>query len=79
MHNSCISFEWKPPGDALHWIKLVTETTGTTEITNRLSINSANVSFFSITSKPGLPNAGAGLVPAHKQCSTFFLSLGHNL
>ena len=33
-----------------------------------------------ITSKPSLPHAGAGLVPAHKQCSTYFKKkLGHYL
>ena len=33
-----------------------------------------------ITFKPSLPHAGAGLVPAHKQCSTYFLKkLGHYL
>ena len=25
-----------------------------------------------ITFKPNLPHAGTGLVPAHKQCSTYF-------
>ena len=28
MHNSCISIEWKPPGEGLHWMKLLSETTG---------------------------------------------------